>query len=69
MARVARPLDPLKINFLKEQINDPSYLQGAVESIARRITDRLLGFDEEAVVHRSASHSRNENAFLLRDRE
>lgn len=72
MARVARPVDPRKIRYLKEQIQDPSYIQGAVDLLAGRMTERLLGLDEEAPhdrTQRSASSSRTDIAFLLRDAE
>lgn len=72
MARVARPVDPRKIRHLKEQIQDPYYLQDAVDSLAGRITDRLLGFEEGSpfdASQRLASTSRNDIAVLLTDRE
>lgn len=72
MARVARPLDHTRIRYLKERIQDPYYLQGAVETLAGRITERLLGLDEETpytTYHRSASNSKNDIASLLKEAE
>ena len=68
MARVARPIDPRKIRILKEQIQDPHYIHDAVDSLAGRITDRLLGLDDHSPYeadHRSANSSRNDIALFL----
>lgn len=71
MARVARQIDQEKIGHLKEQIQDPSYLEGAVDRLAGRITERLLGLDgqTELAVQRSDSDSRNDIARVLTDDE
>jgi len=72
MARVARPVDPGKIRQLKQQIHDPSYISVAVQTLAGRMTDRLLGLDESTpftIDYRSASSSRKDIAALLSDAE
>jgi hypothetical protein len=72
MARVARPVDPGKIRQLKQQIRDPSYINIAIQTLAGRMTDRLLGLDEATpytLDYRSASSSRKDIAALLRDAE
>ncbi|MFP4211633.1 MAG: hypothetical protein ACLFR8_10350 [Alkalispirochaeta sp.] len=72
MARVARPVDPGKIRQLKRQIHDPVYISIAVQTLAGRMTDRLLGVDEAMPYvpdQRSASSSSKEIAALLRDAE
>jgi hypothetical protein len=71
MARVARPIDPGKIRKLKERISDPSYMEGAVEVLAGRITDRLLDTDDGiASLHYLSESSSNKTiAEFLRRRE
>ncbi len=66
MARVARKIDYSRIRRLQEQIDDPEYVEGAVERLAGRITDRILGLDASRPrLQRSDSASRNDIARLL----
>ncbi len=72
MARVARHIDAGKIRKLQECITDPDYIDGAVEILAGRMTERLL--DSEAAElpsygYRFASSSKKEIAKFLRPRE
>lgn len=72
MPRVAKPYDPVRIAHLKDQIRDPEYVNGAIDRLAGRITDKLLGLEEQPVRadrrgYRRASSSSMENAFLLSD--
>ena len=76
MGRVARSIDYNRIRQLRRRIQDPDYVQGAVDRLAGRITERLLGIDdrEELVVahggvQRSASSSNKDIARLLVDDE
>lgn len=72
MPRVAKPYDPVRIALLKTRIGDPEYVDSAIDRLAGRITDRLLGLDEITVYadrslyrqgnYRRASSSKNENA-------
>lgn len=67
MARVARKIDYSRIRRLQEQIDDPEYVEGAVERLAGRITDRILGLDSSRprLHQRSDRSSRNDIARLL----
>jgi hypothetical protein len=72
MPRVAKPYDPIRIDQLKNQIRDPAYVDGAIDRLAGRITDKLLGLDEQPMRadrngYRRASSSSMESALLLRD--
>lgn len=72
MARVGRAIDTGKILRLKQQIEDPTYVESAVDRLAGRITERLLGLDGEqpsVLRQRSASSSRRDIASLLDDEE
>lgn len=74
MPRVAKPYDPVRIAFLKDQIRDPGYVDGAIDRLAGRITDKLLGLEEvpvraERSGYRRASSSSMENALRLSDEE
>jgi hypothetical protein len=71
MARVARSIDTRRIRLLREQIQDPEYVQAAVDRIAGRITERLLGIDEGrgVAVQRSERSSRKDIANFLVDEE
>ena len=72
MARVARTIDQRRIRRLRQQIQDPAYLDGAVDRLAGQITERLLGVTEqpqELALHRSESASRKDIARLLVDDE
>lgn len=71
MARTARTIDDERIMQLREQIDDPGYVDGAVDRLAGRITARLLGLEREdpQPIYRFASSSRNENAAPRRDEE
>ena len=74
MPRVAKPYDPARIAHLKQQIRDPDYVDGAIDRLAGRITDKLLGLDERPLgsgreSYRRASSSSMENAVLLSDEE
>lgn len=74
MPRVAKPYDPVRIAQLKNQIRDPEYVNSAVDRLAGRITDKLLGLDEyslrqERNGYRRASSSSMENALRLSDEE
>lgn len=64
MARTARPIDYDRIRRLQQQIDDPVYVDSAIDRLAGRITARLLGFDREEpqLTYRSASSSRMANA-------
>lgn len=71
MARLARQIDHSRISELRDLLNDPSYVEGAVERLAGRITERLLG-DEQTVEYpaqRSERSSRNDIARLLAEEE
>lgn len=57
MPRVAKPYDPVRIAYLKDQIRDPRYVDGAIDRLAGRITDRLLGLEEHAEYHSSGGHA------------
>lgn len=46
MIRIAKPTDPKKIAELKRKINDNTYLQTAIQSIAQTITKEILQIDE-----------------------
>ena len=46
MARVARAIDPERIRALKRQIDDSRYINAAIDRLAVRITERLLGLDQ-----------------------
>jgi hypothetical protein len=66
MARVARKIDYSRIRRLQEQIDDPEYVEGAVERLAGRITDRILGLDaSQPRLQRSDRSSKNDIARLL----
>ena len=74
MPRVAKPYDPVRIAHLKTQILDPRYVDGAIDRLAGRITDKLLGMEEhprhgERGVYRRASSSSMENALFLNEEE
>ena len=71
MARVARSIDQSKIRRLKMQIQDPEYVQGAVDRLAGRITERLLGLDDNdpATIQRSTKSSKKDIATFLVDEE
>jgi hypothetical protein len=78
MPRVAKPYDPARIAHLKDQIRDPGYVEGAIERLAGRITDRLLGLEEHPEYssggygptrYRPASSSSIANAVRLRSDE
>lgn len=42
MVRVAKPTDPEKIQELKSKINDSSYIQDAIQQLARKLTEELV---------------------------
>ena len=42
MVRVAKPIDYNKLKYLKEKINDKSYISDAVSRIAQTLTNELL---------------------------
>lgn len=66
MARVARKIDYSRIRRLQEQIEDPEYVEGAVERLAGRVTDRILGLDASRPrLQRSDRSSKNDIARLL----
>lgn len=66
MARVARTIDYSRIRRLQEQIDDPEYVDGAVERLAGRITERILGLDAlQPRLQRADRSSRNDIARLL----
>ena len=72
MARVARRIDPAKIEQLQNRIQDPRYVDAAVDRLAGGMTDRILGLDETVPAdldYRSASSSKNDIAVLLRPPE
>ncbi len=74
MPRVAKPYDPVRIAHLKQQIRDPEYVDGAIDRLAGRITDKLLGLEEDAIRidrnnYRRARSSSMESANRLRDEE
>jgi hypothetical protein len=71
MARVARSIDQGKIRRIKMQIQDPEYVQGAVDRLAGRITERLLGLDDNdpATIQRSTKSSKKDIAAFLVDEE
>lgn len=70
MARVARKIDYTRIRRLQEQIDDPEYVEGAVERLAGRITDRILGLDgAHPTLHRAERSSKNDIARLLMEEE
>lgn len=58
MARVARPIDTQKIASLRERLKDPQFVDGAVERLAGRIADHILGLDEGRDDQRAAIDSR-----------
>ena len=41
--RIAKPVDPKRIAELKKKIRDSSYVQDAVQSLAQRLTNELVG--------------------------
>ncbi len=47
MIRIAKQTDPKKIAELKVKINDPKYLQTAINRIALSLTHKLFDLDEE----------------------
>lgn len=71
MARVAHQIDHTRISELRSLLNDPSYVDGAVERLAGRITEHLLGDDRPAEhpSQRSERASRNDIARLLAEDE
>lgn len=71
MPRVARKIDPKKISRLKGMISDQRYIDDAVDRLASRITDHILGLPNEGGggVYRSASSSSKSVARLLSDAE
>lgn len=71
MPRVARKIDPNKISRIKGMISDQRYIDDAVDRLASRITDHILGFPNEGGggVYRSDSSSRSSIARLLSDAE
>jgi hypothetical protein len=71
MPRVAKRIDQQKIVRLKQMIRDQRYLDDAVDRLASRITDHLLGLPIEGSsgVYRSASSSRSSTARFRIDAE
>ncbi len=71
MPRVARKIDQRKISRLQSMISDQRYIDDAVDRLASKITDHILGFStsENGGVYRAASSSRNSIARLLNDPE
>ncbi len=72
MARVARKIDAGKIRRLREFLADPTYIDNAVETLAGRMTERILdqdGSDSSPVGYRLANSSRSAIADLLILRE
>lgn len=65
MARVARAIDPERIRALKQQIDDSRYIDAAIDRLAVRITERLLGLDQSGdQYHRPAKPSNKSMAAL-----
>lgn len=65
MARVARPVDRSRILALRTSLDDNEYLMAAVDRLAGRITDKLLGMDDLPMYtddYRSASDSSRSSA-------
>lgn len=71
MPRVARKIDQNKISRLKGMILDQRYIDDAVDRLASRITDHILGFSNEGGggIYRSASSSSKSIARFLNDPE
>ena len=42
MVRIAKQPDPKRINALKEQIQDESYLDAAIQRLAHKLTEELV---------------------------
>lgn len=42
MVRIARPSDPEKIRYLKQQIHDRRYMASAIQRLAHKLTEELV---------------------------
>lgn len=71
MPRVARAIDQQKISRLKGMIGDQRYIDDAVDRLASRITDHILGLTNEGGggIYRAANSSSTSIARLLNDAE
>ena len=41
--RIAKPVDPKRIEELKKKIRDASYVEDAVKNLAQRLTNEIIG--------------------------
>ncbi len=67
MPRVAKPYDPVRIAFLKTCIRDPLYVEGAIDRLAGRISDRLLGLDGPPGLVAPPGHRRTSSSSMERE--